>query len=129
MYISSKQQHIAGVVVISPIASETSLIECKDKDKNKESVVQYNNRTKTNYNNLKYIHDIQCPMLFIHGMKDMNIPYKQSLILIKNAQCEITKWFPQDGHHGNIFQEFRNEYIIQLKEFITKVLKHNKTKS
>ena len=127
MYISSKQQHIAGVVVISPIASETSLIKCTDKDK--ESVAQYNNRTKTHYNNLKYINDIQCPMLFIHGMKDKNIPYKQSLILIKNAQCEITKWFPQDGHHGNIFQEFRNEYIIQLKEFITKVLKHNKNKS
>ena len=125
MYISSKQQHIAGAVVISPIASETSLIECQDK----ENVVQYNNRIKTHYNNLKYIHDIQCPMLFIHGMKDKNIPYKQSLILIKNAQCEITKWFPQEGHHGNIFQEFRNEYILQLKEFINKVSKHNKTKS
>lgn len=127
MYISSKQQKIAGAVVISPIASETSLIECKFKDKNTESLSQFNKHNKTHFNNLKYIHEIKCPMLFIHGMKDTNVPYKQSLALIKNAKCEVMKWFPQEGHHGNIFQEFRNEYILQLKEFITKVTNHNIT--
>ena len=122
MYLSSKQQKIAGVVVISPIASETSLIECKLKD----SPPQMNN-DKTHFNNVKLIHGVKCPILFIHGMRDREVPYEQSLLLIQNAQCGVMNWFPQEGHHGNIFQEFRNEYILKLKEFITKLVDHRNT--
>jgi len=75
---------------------------------------------KDNYPSDEYIKNIKCPILFIHGTKDMLIDSSHSQKLYDLAPVEEKQIVFVDGinHHDIFFKEHNNPIILEwLKQF------------
>lgn len=103
--------NVAGLVLLSPVSSEMSLL------------------LGGQFNNKKIIGKIISPIFLIHGKKDRTIPIENSIELAKHIQ-NLYKWFPKKAGH-NIITECRMKFYKKFQFFIdylSRFPKHNVNK-
>lgn len=108
VHIAEHKPSIAGLILISPIASGKMYTNDKGNDYKGIDI----------FSNARKIKKVQCPLLLIHGKGDKDISYAHSVTLLKNANCQKFKWFPINANHKNIYDKYRMNYIKKVKKFL-----------
>ena len=106
---NSNFYNVAGLVLISPLASGMSLLLGGEELNKKNQKDVFNNKDK--------IGRIISPIFLIHGRKDATIPVDHSIELAKHIQ-NLYKWYPKKAGHNNIISEFRMKFFQKLKFFV-----------
>ena len=101
--------NVAGLVLISPLASGMSLLLGGEELKKKNP--------KDVFNNKDIIGRIISPIFLIHGRKDSTIPVEHSIELAKHIQ-NLYKWYPKKAGHNNIISELRMKFFQKCKFFM-----------
>lgn len=70
------------------------------------------------FTSIKYIKDVKCPILFIHGFKDPIIPYTESQQLKKECKTPYELVINEDMTHNDFVPEI--DIITPIEEFIGK---------
>lgn len=101
--------NVAGLVLLSPLASGMSLLLGGQELNKKNQKELFNNKDK--------IGSIISPIFLIHGKKDSTIPIEHSMELSKHIQ-NLYKWYPKKAGHNNIITECRMKFFQKYKFFI-----------
>lgn len=107
----ASRRPIAGLILISPMYSIRKVVE----DILGKFVSYFMNDKFENY---KYIGDVKCPILIIHGQNDILINYNHSTELynLTKAPCELI--LPENMDHNEF--DFYQEFSEPLVEFISR---------
>lgn len=70
--------------------------------------------------NLNKIIEVNCPIFFIHGLKDEAIPHSHSLEMASKVGFPY-QWYPRLGTHNNIMTFYRKKFYSKLKTFMEHV--------
>ena len=70
------------------------------------------------FTSIEYIKEVRCPVLFIHGLRDTMIPYKESIKLKKQCQAPFELIINEDMTHNEF--DIEEDIIVPLQEFILK---------
>ena len=70
------------------------------------------------FTSIKYIKDVKCPILFIHGLKDPIIPYTESQKLKKECKTPFELVINEEMTHNDFIPEI--DIIAPIEEFIGK---------
>jgi hypothetical protein len=101
-------QDIKAIILIAPIASGIKLVSPDIKTDELEKIDVFCN--------IKKITEVSCPIFIVHGMKDEDIPIKQSLELSKFIKHPY-EWHPRNGDHTNILTTYRTKFLQKCKFF------------
>jgi alpha-beta hydrolase superfamily lysophospholipase len=75
------------------------------------------------FNNLKKLKQISCPMLVIHGTRDLVIPVWHGKKVYKRANPPKYSYWVQGAGHNDIFLIAGERYLEVLDEFVSKLEK------
>jgi len=107
-YLCSKRNP-EGVVLISPFISIRSIAE-----KLVGSVFKFLISEK--FENINYVSDITCPVLFIHGLLDELIPFEHTLKLVEECKCPYEVLLPETMTHNDF--KLEEDFLDPIKKFI-----------
>ena len=80
---------------------------------------------KRSFETTKYINNVRCPVLLIHGAKDTLIPFEQSKSLYKQIKSEKKEYFLRDDMTHNKYKLYE-DIINPINSFLEK---HNLIKN
>jgi len=61
--------------------------------------------------------DVECPMLFIHGSKDIRIPVHHTIEIFEKASSEKELWIVEDAGHLGAYPMHTREYQQRVLDF------------
>lgn len=105
----ASQVPIAGLILLSPLASGLSLI-CEDIKKTHSRDV---------FNNLALVSIIKCPVFVIHGKRDKIVPFSHAEALISAMKNPYPPFFIDRGGHTGIEVRYRKQFLFRISEFLT----------
>lgn len=108
VHIAEHKPSIAGMILISPIASGKKYTNDKVNDYNGVDL----------FNNVRKIKKVKCPMLLIHAKGDKDISYEHSVTLSKYSKCKTFTWYPINANHKNVYEKYRMTYIKKVNKFL-----------
>ncbi|KRX10365.1 hypothetical protein PPERSA_00845 [Pseudocohnilembus persalinus] len=123
-YICSQEKFpVAGLIFHSGFTSGLRLMIQKKnvkKDANEDEKINYYDF----FPNIQMLKSVNCPVLFIHGTHDEEIPFYHCED--NSQQVKIKQIFKViNGGHNNIETDFRREYFAILKDFLKKIKQKN----
>lgn len=68
------------------------------------------------FENINYMGDINCPILFIHGQMDELIPYEHTLELVNECKSAYEVIFPETMTHNDF--KLEEDFLHPMKKFI-----------
>ncbi len=73
------------------------------------------------FDNQKWIRDIKCPILIMHGTDDETVPFSHARKLYELAPDPKSFTWVNDGRHADLLNSFEETYIDSLKRFTEKL--------
>lgn len=70
------------------------------------------------FTSIKYIKQVTCPTLFIHGLKDSLIPYEHSQKLKNECRCPCEIHFPEEMTHNEF--NYEEDFLGPIETFLKK---------
>jgi hypothetical protein len=70
------------------------------------------------------INQLNIPVFIIHGQKDKKIKYFLSISFSQKINNKY-EWYPKNGTHLNIINDYRRKLLIKIKEFLSNYLLNN----
>ncbi len=107
-YLGSKRNP-EGIILISPFTSIRSIAE-----RLVGGVFKYLISEK--FENINYVKDISCPVLFIHGQIDELIPFDHTLNLANECKCPFEVILPETMTHNDF--QLEEDFLDPMKKFI-----------
>lgn len=107
-YLSSKRNP-EGLILISPFTSIRSIAE-----KLVGGVFKF--LISERFENINYVKNITCPILFIHGQEDDLIPYEHTLQLKDECMCPYEVILPENMTHNDF--NLDDDFLVPIKNFI-----------
>lgn len=68
------------------------------------------------FTSIKYIKQVTCPTLFIHGLKDNLIPYEHSQKLKNECRCPSEIHFPEEMTHNEF--DYEEDFLNPIETFL-----------
>jgi hypothetical protein len=103
------QRKPAGLIMMSPFTSIRAVAENLVGNVLKFLVGE-------RFQNIEYIKDVSCPILFIHGQLDTLVPFEQTIQLKNNCMCPYEVVLPEDMTHNEF--DYELDLIFPLKDFL-----------
>jgi hypothetical protein len=70
------------------------------------------------------VNQLNIPVFIIHGQKDKKIKYFLSISFSQKINNKY-EWYPKNGTHLNIINDYRRKLLIKIKEFLSNYLLNN----
>lgn len=107
-FLGSKRNPEA-VILISPFTSIRSVAE-----KLVGGVFKFLISEK--FENINYVKEINCPILFIHGQEDELIPFEQTLQLVNECNCAYEVVLPEAMTHNDF--KLEEDFLDPMRRFV-----------
>lgn len=109
--LNNKLDKIKSFVMISPTWNFNYIA---DSIKNKKGGI---NKSKQSLNIFfSTINDKKINIFLIHGKQDTLVKYYLTLSLSQRIDC-LTEWYPKNGTHFEILNNYRTQLLIKLKKY------------